>query len=111
VLEDRAGDDDEDGPNFNEARTETEIWKGKKAKLDYEREAGHLVRADRVEGAVFNAFFELKNKVIEAMPGIARRCQHADTEREALALAEEAMTEVLGQISEALEDRWQKKAN
>jgi hypothetical protein len=111
VLEDRPVEDDEDGPNFNQARTETEVWKGKKAKLDYQRDAGQLVRADRVEGAVFNAFFDLKNRVLEAMPNIARRCRAADTEREALALAEEAMAQVLGQISEALEDRWQKKAN
>lgn len=105
-----AEDDDEDSPGYAAARAETERWRGKQARLNYERDAGQLVRADQVDAAVFNAFFELREKVTGALPDMARRAMRAGSEREAMAIVEEAMDDVFTAVADAFERRWKSKA-
>lgn len=101
---------EDDSLNFNEARTETEIWKGKKARLDYEREAGALVRADRVNSHVFNVFFELREKILEALPVLSGKIMRAGSPREAQAIAQDGLTDILAAFADELEKRWTSKA-
>ncbi len=103
-------EEDEESPGYAAARTETERWRGKQARLNYERDAGQLVRADQVDTSVFNAFYELREKVNAALPDMARRAMRAGSEREAAALVEEAMEEVFTAIANALEKRWKSRA-
>lgn len=99
-----------DDVSFNKARTDTEIWKSKRARLEYERESGALVRADRVDSTVFTAFFELKEKIFEQLPGLSGKILRAGSPREAQAVAEDAFTDLFIRVAEEFERRWQNKA-
>ena len=87
--------------DFNQARTNTEIWKSKTAELEYKKAIGEYVRADDVKNGIFGVLTVLRTHVM----GIHSKCRlQADLPAHTVALIEHLCRDGLEDAAKALEE-------
>ena len=100
------GEESDEKWDFNKARTETETYKAKAAKLDYEVKKGSLVDAKEAAKTVFDILRVVRDRMLALPPNVTSSVLSAPDEASAILAVKREFTQILTEASQAVEQKF-----